>query len=213
MTDLITDPLAHWEDVYKTRRRTSSGQPGSVLVRLTEGLAPGRALDLGASNGDDAIWLAGRGWQALGVDISPTACDRATARAASLGLGDRARFEARDLGTGLPHGPFDLVTALYFQSHVELPRARILAAAAAQVAPGGHLLVVSHAAPPPWASPEMRQRAASLPTVESELADIAAMPELWQRIEARVVTRTGRGPDGATAELQDNVVFLRRLDT
>ena len=208
MTD--TDPRAHWDEIYRTKRSSSSGQPSKLLMQIAEGLTPGRALDLGSSNGDDVVWLATQGWQALGVDISGVACDRAAARAAALNLQYRALFEARDLGQGLPDGPFDLITALYFQSHVDLPRARVLREAAGRVAPGGHLLIVSHAAPPPWASAEMRAKADPFPTVEEELEVIADVPEDWTILRAEKVSRQRKGPDGTSAELWDNLIWLER---
>ena len=208
MTD--TDPRAHWDEIYRTKRSSSSGQPSKLLMQIAEGLTPGRALDLGSSNGDDVVWLATQGWQALGVDISGVACARAAARAAALNLQYRALFEARDLGQGLPDGPFDLITALYFQSHVDLPRARVLREAAGRVAPGGHLLIVSHAAPPPWASAEMLAKADPFPTVEEELEVIADVPEDWTILRAEKVSRQRKGPDGTSAELWDNLIWLER---
>lgn len=205
-----SDPRAFWEDVYQTRRATSSGQPSAALVRVASGLTPGRALDLGSSNGDDVIWLAAQGWQALGVDISETACDRARQKAEALGLGGRARFEARDLSRGLPEGQFDLVTAFFLQSPVDLDRDAILRAAAERVAAGGHLLVLAHAAPPPWASDEMKARAHEMPTVRSELDAIGYTPGQWIQMQAEIVHREGRGPDGTTAQLQDTFILLQR---
>lgn len=203
------DPEAFWEDFYRTKRTTSSGRPSSVLVALAADLEPGTALDLGASHGDDVFWLAARGWEALGVDISEVAMGRARARAAELGLSDRARFERRDLAAGLPEAVFDLVTAFFLQSPVDLPRAEVLRAAAGCVAPGGHLLVVAHAAPPPWAPAEAKR--GEFPTVESELDAIGAAPGDWQVKVAEVRARAGTGPEGETAELLDTVVLLRRL--
>ncbi|WP_373354810.1 class I SAM-dependent methyltransferase [Pseudoroseicyclus sp. CXY001] len=206
--DQTLDPQGWWEDFYRTRRTSTSGRPSAMMLRFATGLAPGRALDLGASHGDDVLWLAARGWEALGLDISPTAVGRAEARAAEAGLAGRARFEARDLEAGLPEGRFDLVTALYFQSPVTpFPRAQILRAAAALVPPGGHLLVVAHAAPPPWAS---GKHGGDFPTVESERADLAADPALWDEVVADVVARPGTGPEGEAAELLDTVLFLKR---
>ncbi|WP_134682404.1 class I SAM-dependent methyltransferase [Paracoccus ravus] len=204
------DPRAHWDEIYRTKRSASSGQPSRLLVQVAQGLKPGISLDLGSSNGDDVLWLATQGWRALGVDISGVACDRATASAVSLGLQDRARFEARDLGQGLPEGRFDLVSALYFQSHVDLPRAQVLREAAGRVAPGGHLLIVSHAEPPPWANAEMLAKADPFPTVDEELAMIADASDDWITREAKKVARMGKGPDGAMAELWDNLIWVTK---
>lgn len=202
------DPHAFWEDFYLTRRTGASGRPSGALLRYAGDLPAGTALDLGSSHGDDVLWLAGQGWQTRGVDISATATERAARRAAGLGLAERARFEARDLARGLPEGRFDLVTALYLQSPVELPRADILRQAARRVAVGGHLLVVAHAAPPPWAGEGARD--AEFPTVEGELGAIAADPAEWTTRVASVVDRKAVGPDGAEAILRDTVVMLRR---
>ncbi|MBB2940388.1 ubiquinone/menaquinone biosynthesis C-methylase UbiE [Actinoplanes lutulentus] len=45
-----------------------------------------RALDLGCGTGDLAISLAQRGFEVTGIDISPTAIERARAKAAALHL-------------------------------------------------------------------------------------------------------------------------------
>ncbi len=202
------DPQAFWEEFYRTRRTGSAGKPSAMLVRYAADLPAGAALDLGASHGDDVLWLAERGWQATGIDISETALERARQRARDLGLGARARFEVRDLAAGLPEGGFDLITALYFQSPVELPRPAILRAAAARVAPGGHILVVAHAAAPPWAGDMAKH--AQFPTVASELEALDCDPTRWTVLMASVVEREGTGPDGIKAQLRDTVVLARR---
>ena len=50
-----------------------------MLVDEVTDLPPGRALDVGSGEGADALWLAGRGWQVLGTDVSQVALDRAAA--------------------------------------------------------------------------------------------------------------------------------------
>ena len=77
------------------------------------------------------------------TDISQTALDVAAQHAAEAGV--TVAWERHDLAVSQPAGRFDLVTASFLHSDVELPRARILRAAAAAVAPGGTLLVVGHA--------------------------------------------------------------------
>lgn len=217
-----TDARAHWDEIYRSRRATSSGQPSRILARIAATLPPGRALDLGSSNGDDVIWLAAHGWQALGLDISPVACDRAAARTATLELSGSARFFACDLALGLPNNlpqdlpddlpqrQFDLVTALYFQSQLPLPRARILAEAARRVAPGGHFLLVSHAQPPGAAGEKAAAKGQTFPTLAEERAAIAADPQGWITREARQQDRMGKDPEGAPMQLRDNLLWLER---
>ncbi|AZY95040.1 class I SAM-dependent methyltransferase [Paracoccus sp. Arc7-R13] len=202
------DPATFWEAFYLTRRTSSNGRATAALQRIAADLTPGLSLDLGASHGDDVIWLARQGWQARGCDISDTAIARARTRAADEGLEHRAQFERCDLSAAFPQGAFDLITALYLQSPVALARAAILAQAAARLRPGGHLLVLSHAAPPPW-SPEATP-STIFPTLAEDLAAIGAPAPGLEVLEARIVTRPGRGPDGAEAMLEDNLVLIRR---
>ena len=208
LSDPGQDPTVFWEEFYRTKRTSSTGQASSALQRIASGLTPGRALDLGASHGDDVIWLAGEGWQARGCDISETAIARARVRASALGLENAAQFEQCDLSTGFPEGEFDLITALYLQSPVALARAAILRQAAGRLRLGGQLLVVSHAAPPPWAP--QATSATIFPTVAHELAAIGAPTTELEVMKAEIVTRIGKGPNGTEAMLEDNFVLVRR---
>ena len=211
-------PTAFWEARYGERDKIWSGRVNAVLAEVAGSLRPGRALDLGCGEGGDVVWLAEQGWDAVGVDISPTAVRRGQAAAEDRGLAGRARFVALDLGdprslSGTAAegvGEFDLVSASFLQSPVELDRTRILRAGAGLVAPGGHILVTSHAAPPPWASPE--HLAAFRPiTPESELAALDLESASWEPAVAEIRTRAATSPDGEPAELLDCVVLIRRI--
>ena len=84
--------------------------PPPEIVALADALPPGRALDVGCGYGRAVIYLAGRGWSAVGVDFVPLAIDEARRRAAAVGLSERATFyaaSATDLSFLAP--PFDLV--------------------------------------------------------------------------------------------------------
>ena len=48
-------------------------------------LEPGRALDVGAGDGRNAIWLATQGWSVSAIDLSAVALERAAERAAARG--------------------------------------------------------------------------------------------------------------------------------
>ena len=136
------DPQAFWEAHYGPGP-VWSGNVNAVLESVAADLMPGTALDLGCGEGADVLWLAHRGWHAVGVDIAQGAIirARATAEASTLDEG-RAQFLRTDLGILAQDrrpeeltGPFDLITASYFQSPVALDRQHILRAAAALVAP------------------------------------------------------------------------------
>jgi SAM-dependent methyltransferase len=117
-------------------------EPNRFLVAEVAELSPGRALDLACGSGRNAVWLAARGWQVTGVDFSDVALGQARALAAEREVevewleGDLLEWEPADRA-------YDLVVVLYLQVPAA-ERRRILARAAAAVAPGGTLLVVGH---------------------------------------------------------------------
>lgn len=199
-----------WEKVYEARDRPSSGIPNPVLAGLAAPLTPGTALDLGCAHGDDATWLAGRGWQVTAVDVSATALRRASARAAELGVAERVDFQPHDLATSFPDGTFDLVYAVYLESPVDFGRAATLRRAAAAVAPGGRLLTVTHGSVRPWAwnqDPDTR-----FPTPEESLAALRLEPGAWDVEIAGTPEREATGPNGQIAAVTDIVVAVRRSD-
>lgn len=51
-----------------------------------EGIAPGRALDLGCGTGTNTVYLAQHGWKAVGVDFSLLAIRQARQRARRVGV-------------------------------------------------------------------------------------------------------------------------------
>ncbi len=218
-------PAQFWERRYGDSGAVWSGHVNRALADIVADLPPGRSLDLGCGEGGDVLWLAERGWRATGFDLSATAIERARSAAAVRELeggeeGAGAHFEVRDLAQwareiGAGGDPergdrFDLVTASFFQSPVELPRAEILRAAASRVAPGGHLVLVAHAAAPSWAH-EGHRAHADFPSPEGELADLALDPAAWSTVVAEVRSRAITGPDGEPATLDDSVVVVQRI--
>lgn len=61
-------------------------RPSPLLERVRPGLPPGRALDLAAGSGRDAVHLALHGWSSEAWDHDPEALARATALAAAEGV-------------------------------------------------------------------------------------------------------------------------------
>ncbi len=135
-----------WDERYASADLVWSATPNRWVEQVAADFAPGRALDLAAGEGRNALWLVERGWEATAVDFSAVALDRARSLAeqrfgANAG---RLRTVPADL---LDYGPdaqaYDLVLVIYLQVVAE-PRRAVLRAAASAVAPGGHLLVVAH---------------------------------------------------------------------
>lgn len=204
-------PIEFWEQRYAGVERVWSGRVNATLEAIVGGLAPGRALDLGCGEGGDALWLAENGWHATGVDLSPTAISRAHAAADERGLAERTSFIAADLATFLEaeSDTFDLVTASFLQSPVELPREQILRAASRLVAPGGRLLIVTRAAAPPWAPPGHAHDMV-FPTPEGDLSALGLDPKHWRTLIREVRERSVTAPDGTPGHLLDSIVLVQR---
>lgn len=208
-TERPTGAEAHWDGTYRETARRWSGRPNPVLVDVAGTLVPGRALDLGCGEGGDACWLAERGFTVTAVDVSATALERTSAHAVEAGVSDRVTVARHDLADTFPAGVFDLVSAQYLHSPVDMPRAAILRRAAAAVAPGGMLLLVGHAALPPWApNPDAD---ISFPTPQEVLTDLALPTDTWHVQQAEVTSREATGPGGRTGVLTDSVVALVRI--
>lgn len=133
-----------WDERYSAPGRVWSGRPNPWLVVEAADLAPGRALDVGAGEGADAVWLAERGWYVTAVDFSSVALARVAEVAAAAGVTQRvATVQADVTAWSPPAGAYDLV-AVHFL-HLPAPaRATALRTAWSAVAPGGTLLVVGH---------------------------------------------------------------------
>jgi SAM-dependent methyltransferase len=202
------DAESYWEDRYRASERVWSGAPNVVLTRAVAALTPGTALDLGCAEGADAIWLAGNGWRVTAVDVSATALERGAGQAASAGVADQITWQKHDLSATFPTGRYDLVSVQFLHSpSLEWPREAILRQAAAAVAPGGVLLIVSHAAKP-WGhapGPEVR-----FPTAEETRDELRLDAVDWVVLELGTADRTATGHDGEAATLTDTIVELRR---
>lgn len=208
MTEPDPDAHAVWEEHYSAKPRVWSGRVNARLAEVVPQLTGGRALDLGCGEGADAIWLAEQGWNVVAVDVSTTALARAEADAAERGLAERIEFQQHDLTQSLPDGPFDLVSAQFLHSKIEMDRAAILRRAAALVAPGGTLLVVDHAAPPPGAAGMHHH---DFPSPDAVIAGLELDDSDWERVRVDSVERQATGLDGEPATWIDNVIQLRRV--
>lgn len=120
-----------------------SGNPNGTLVNQAASLTPGRALDVGAGEGGDAVWLAEHGWEVTATDVSQRALDRIHAEATARGLAIECRQADANALDAFEAGSFDLVSAQY-ASVPRTPDLRAITNLLDAVAPGGTLLVVGH---------------------------------------------------------------------
>lgn len=85
-------------------------EPNRWLVREVAALPPGTALDLGAGEGRNAIWLARQGWRVTAVDFSQVGLAAGLAPGGTLLVIGHDRTNLTD-GYGGPPDPEVLFTA------------------------------------------------------------------------------------------------------
>ncbi|MGD0240818.1 MAG: class I SAM-dependent methyltransferase [Streptosporangiaceae bacterium] len=129
-----------WDDAYSWDRPPAwdIGRPQPVFVRLAErGLLAGRLLDSGCGTGENTLLAAAHGADAVGVDLSGRAIERARAKAAERGLA--ARFETGDvLRLGDLGVAFDtVIDSGVFHVFDDENRVRYVASLGSVLRPGG----------------------------------------------------------------------------
>jgi SAM-dependent methyltransferase len=139
----VTTPS--WDDSYAGTAPPpwDLGRPQPTFVRLAgEGLLTGQVLDVGCGTGEQTLLAASSGADALGVDISPLAIERARDKATARGI--KARFEVADaLRLGELGLTFDtIIDSGVFHVFDDDARVRYVASLASVLRPGGRLYLM-----------------------------------------------------------------------
>ena len=180
-----------WDARYAGQELIWKAEPNRFLVEEIAGLEPGRALDVACGEGRNAVWLAGRGWRATGVDFSAVGLAKARRLAAERGV--EVEWVEADLAAWAPQpASFDLVAIFYLQLPAELRRA-VYAAMATGLAPGGTLLVVGHDRDNLTAGYGGPQDPAVLFGPDDVAADLAGL-EIVRAEQVRRTVETDEGP-------------------
>ncbi|MHB1534705.1 MAG: FAD-dependent oxidoreductase [Acidimicrobiales bacterium] len=202
---------ADWDHRY-WGKRIWSGNANGTLVDEISGLPPGRALDVGAGEGGDALWLAEQGWSVTASDISQRALDRVKAAAERRGQRIEChQVDANALDAFEP-AAFDLVSAQY-ASIPRTPDRRGVRNLLNAVAPGGTLLVVSHDLEPMRAPIDTLAHSRPFdPDAYARVDDFAAALADLSAWEIEVHEKRPR-PEGAASASHhvDDVVLRARL--
>jgi SAM-dependent methyltransferase len=199
-----------WDARYAESERIWSGNPNPRLVEHATGLPAGDALDVGAGEGADAVWLATQGWRVTALDVSPVALDRVAAHAEAAGVGDRVGTLHHDLMSGVPlTDTYDLVSAQFWHPPTERFAAMFQGLGAA-VRPGGALLVVGHH--PADLATGLRNAHGHPELLFTPDQVVAALPaEQWDIRVADAATREAAGLEGeGPVVVTDSVVLAVR---
>jgi SAM-dependent methyltransferase len=201
---------AGWDERYAASELLWSVGPNRFVEEVAADLPPGRALDVAAGEGRNALWLVERGWKATAVDFSTVALERTRSLAATR-LGERAdRLDVvqADVLTYQPERQaFDLVLLVYLQVVADERRAA-LRLSASGVAPGGRLLVIGHDSSNLTHGVGGPQDPDVLYTPQDVVADLAGTGLSVERAET--VRRPVETPDGVRDALDVLVLATRR---
>jgi SAM-dependent methyltransferase len=139
--------------MYRGQPLWEIGRPQQLLVDLAEaGGITGSVLDIGCGTGENALYLAERGHEVWGVDLSAVAIERAMVKAHARRLpvvflaGDA--LDAAEIGR-----TFDtLIDSGCFHTLNDADRVRYAESASALSEPGSrlHVACFSEAEPPGW---------------------------------------------------------------
>ena len=180
-----------------------TADPNRFVVAETADLPPGRALDLAAGEGRNAVWLAERGWRVTAVDFSAVAVRRGQELARERGVD--VDWQVADVTAYQPEaGAYDLVLIAYL--HLPRPElAAVLGRAATAVRLGGSFVLVGHDLANLTAGTGGPQDPAVLQTPDVVVAEL---PGLRVR-RAETAHRPVHTPDG-TVDALDTVVVATR---
>lgn len=114
-------------------------RPNPFLAEVLPGLPRGRAIDVAAGSGREAVLLAMHGFEVEAWDRAPEALARAAALAARHGVGlETVVCDLEWRGVSLPEARYDLLVCFRFLHRPLFP------AMARALKPGGHLVIETY---------------------------------------------------------------------
>jgi cyclopropane fatty-acyl-phospholipid synthase-like methyltransferase len=138
--------LTFFDNAYEGTPTWDIGRPQGAVVRLVEaGRIDGSVLDVGCGTGENALFLAGLGHEAVGIDLARAAIVKARATAVERGIG--VTFLVRDAlelagPPGLGHTFDSALDVGLFHTLQPADRPRYAASLRAVVHPGGRCFLL-----------------------------------------------------------------------
>ena len=187
---------AAWNERYAGTDLVWSATPNQFVASELGSLAPGRAVDLAAGEGRNALWLASLGWEVTAVDFAAAGLEKGRSVAETLELAHPVTWECADVLTWAADAPYDLAVLAYLQLPAAERREAVRRAVAA-LRPGGTFLLVGHDTTNLSEGVGGPQDASVLMTAEDVLGDLADIDVEVVRADrvARVVEPAGSGVD------------------
>lgn len=201
-----------WDARYAGSELVWSAAPNQFVHGALAAKAPGRALDLAAGEGRNALWLASLGWEVTAVDFSEVALDKGRAVEQSLSLERQISWVRADVTEWTPDGEYDLAVVAYLQLP-EAERTKAVRRAFGALRLGGELLWVAHDSTNLVEGTGGPQDPEVLMTADDVLSDLGG--ERFEVIVAERVERMVPQDDGHGGEANrtayDCLVHLRKV--
>ena len=123
-----------WNQKYQTQEYISGKEPIPFLKQYIELLPKGTALDVAMGEGRNGVYLAGKGFEVTGIDISETGLRKAEALAAEHGVKITTKVADLKEYKLVPH-TYDVIVCTYYLQRDLFPQ--IISA----LKPGGMAMV------------------------------------------------------------------------
>ena len=218
MSGATMDP-ADWDARYSGADLVWSAGPNVWVRELCTPMTPGKALDVAAGEGRNALWLVEQGWSVVAADFSAVAVERMNQIADRRLTQRRSAFSAvvADATQPAPRPPGDLVDNsgtdgegrydLVLISYLHLPRTewgQALSAAVRASPVGGAVLVVAHAVRNLTEGVGGPKDPTILLDPEDVVASAAELP-----VDVELAQLRARDVEGADRPALDTVVLFR----
>jgi len=175
-----------WDERYRTSELVWSAGPNMFVEAELADLPPGRAVDLAAGEGRNAIWLARQGWQVTAVDYSQAGLDKGRTLAGEVPVD----WVCADATAWREDASYDLCVVAYLQL-LAAGRRQAVRNGYASLRVGGTFLLVAHDTTNLTEGTGGPTEAAVLMTAEDVLADLEGEDFAVRRAE-----RVARRVDG-----------------
>ena len=132
------DPAAIFDKIYASPAPPFNPEPSAFLTRAVEGVTPGKALDVGMGQGRNSLFLARKGWDVTGYDVSAVGLAAARTAAEKAGLKIRAvQKDHKDFDFGTAQ--WDLIVMVF--PGLSMDEEDVLRRGKASLKPGGMIVV------------------------------------------------------------------------
>ncbi len=175
--------MSRWDDRYAADGWAFGTEPNDFLRQQSHRIPPGRVLCLGEGEGRNAVFLAERGFEVVGLDESQVGMDKAQSLAQERGVFiETVVSSIQDFD--LKEGEWQGIVSVFFHLPPEL-RKRVHRAAVRGLAPGGILILEAF-------TPKQLEYGTGGPPHRDRLLTLADLKEELEGLELLLAQETER---------------------